>query len=294
MSNNFLCQPCKPSGGEERDAAPCAAQIAASQNADDELARQKAAMLAEFEAAMSGQANRPAGERLMDAIMEDNLPEVHSIIASDPDSLQYSSLSSQAPLATAVQWGRPECCAALLEAKCDANALDSQGMSAVHHIVGESAQSGHPLLGGTLRTVETLVEHNADLSLPDAHGSTVLERVLEGDCLEAARCLMQAKADPNGPCKAGSLLNAACSLRQTRNVGILLEFKAALDVRSGSTQMAPLHLASRAGAADIVKMLLEAKADAGAENAQGKTALQLAEVNKCQACVELLLPVTAE
>ena len=278
------CQPC---GVEQCDAAQ-----AASQSPTDELEMQKAALLAEFEAAMSSTlGDRPAGESLMDEIMQDNLPEVQRIIQNDPGCVRYSNLSGQTPLATAVQWARDESCAVLLEAKCDVNAQDDKGRAAVHHLVGDNAQSGHPLLPGLHRCVHTLVDHKADLSLRDGHGSTVLQWLLEEECLETAGCLLEAKASPHDTCGSGSLLNAASSSKRAGSVRLLLEFKARLDVVCENSGMGPLHLAARAGATDIVEVLLEAKADAGMETAHGKTALQLAEVNKQQACVELLLPL---
>ena len=264
----------------------------ASQRPTDEFEMQKAALLAEFEAAMSSTlGDRPAGESLMDEIMQGNLPEVQRIIQNDPSCVRYSNLSGQTPLATTVQWGRDECCAALLEAKCDVNAQDDKGRAGVHHVVGDNAQSGHPLLPGLHRCVRTLVDHKADLSLRDGLGSTVLERLLEEECVETARCLLEAKASPHDTCGSGSLLNAASSSKRASSVRLLLQYKARLDIVCEHSGMSPLHLAARAGAADIVQVLLQAKADAGTKTTHGKTALQLAEVNKQQACVELLLPL---
>ena len=74
-------------------------------------------------------------------------------------------------------------------------------------------------------------------------------------------------------------------------MALLLEYGAELVAAFGHSGMAPLHLAARAGALEIAKMLLAAKADPNAVDAKGKTALQLAEVNKKEAVVALLSEV---
>merc|ERR1711968_436198 len=130
----------------------------------------------------------------MDEIMQDDMAAVQSIVKENPSSVHHSSLSGQTPLATALQWGRDECCAALLDV-CPTLLDVDHGTPAVHLVVCDAAQSGHPMLAGLLRCVQVLANYNADFSCRDAAGSTVLERVLEEGCLETARCLLEAKVN---------------------------------------------------------------------------------------------------
>ena len=136
----------------------------------DELAMQKAAMLAEFEAAMGGSAAKPLGEQLLDEIMQDNVDGLRTIIESDPGCLGYTNLSGQTPLATAVQWGKDECCSLLLEAKTDVNAANALGGGTVLHKY--LAISGdNPLLPGVIRCAEVLLAHKAEMRPGRRHWS---------------------------------------------------------------------------------------------------------------------------
>lgn len=268
-------------------------QLEIDPNADpeaDELAHQKAAMLAEFEAAMGGRAaNKPAGERLMDEIMQGHLPGVEELIASDPECIRYANMAGQTPLGTAAHWGKDEALALLLEAKCDANAKDTKGMAAIHHLVSDHIQPDHPFLPAMMRCAMVLAEAKANLSQRDEDSATVLELVLEEEAFAMARRLLEAGADPNTEFSGGgSLLNAVVANKQEDSVGLLLEFKADTQVAATKSGMTALHIAARGGATAIVKRLLEAKADVSVENAVGKTPLQLATDSQRVECVQLL------
>jgi hypothetical protein len=87
----------------------------------------------------------------------------------------------------------------------------------------------------------------------------------------------------------GTPLGVAATSGSPEIVQALLSTKSYLDVNAeqpgGHT---PLTLASMRGRADVVRLLLAAKADLNAANKDGKTALTLASENDRQEVVELL------
>lgn len=68
---------------------------------------------------------------------------------------------------------------------------------------------------------------------------------------------------------------------------VLLEAGASPNVGDNNNNTA-LHYAAGYGQADIVKLLLDHKADVSAKNEEGKTAKEVAELNEQKAVVALL------
>jgi ankyrin repeat protein len=132
-----------------------------------------------------------------------------------------------------------------------------------------AGESGTPLavaaMFGRVNAVRALLEHGADPAGPGPNG---------GNALNAAFFAMNGVAllgrgDEPDPARRAAALEV---------VRLIAARKTGLDnpVRIGPTQMTPLMQAAQAGAADVVRVLLEAGANPNAANGGGYTALDFA------------------
>ena len=124
-------------------------------------------------------------------------------------------------------------------------------------------------------------------------GKSALEVALDEpeDEHRMAQLLLECKADPNTSSGQLSMLHKAVVAKDVTGAALLLRHKADVAVTEQTGKM-PHHLAARAGCAEILKMLLSGRADASALTKEGKSALQLAEVNRKAECVAMLRNVS--
>jgi len=130
-------------------------------------------------------------------------------------------------------------------------------------------------------TVRELLTHEPDLAFQAFAGATALHWAYFAGAPRVVALLLAAGADPTlrdpvlgctpeafGICTPASWAwGSKVRQRLAENPGL---------VHAESTRGGPLHEAARAGALEAVKRLLEAGADPGRRNAEGKTALDLA------------------
>jgi len=140
-------------------------------------------------------------------------------------------------------------------------------------------------------TVPALVQckANPNTRTKSGAGKSALEEAIDEpeDQHRMAQLLLECKADPNTNSGKLAMLHKVVAGKDATAVAMLLRHKADVSVTEQTGKM-PHHLAARAGCTEILKMLLSGKADVNALSKEGKTALQLAEVNRKAECVELL------
>ena len=142
-----------------------------------------------------------------------------------------------------------------------------------------------------------LVEGKADPNsrIRDGRGMSALQVALEEANEEdkrdedqlMAQLLLECNADPNSKAGTMRLLHKAVVAKDNAAVAMLLRHKADVNVTE-NTGKTPHHLAARGGYDKGLEMLLGMRADTDALSVDGKTALQLAEVNRKAECVALL------
>ena len=183
----------------------------------------------------------------------------------------------------------------LLRFGASVNTQDLHGDSPLHSA----------LLYHNLENISLLLEHEADQDLLNAGGRMPVHVADEVDTL---RLLLDAKADVvNAQDRVGNTpLHYAIAARDRQRIALLIEYKPDVNLanRAGSTPLhlvtdtelagmlmsaaanpnqpdvnanTPLHLAVRARRKEIVRLMLEQKADASLVNASGKTPLNLAK-----------------
>lgn len=107
---------------------------------------------------------------------------------------------------------------------------------------------------------------------------------------------MAAGANPNlannDMAEGATCLTLAAGMGRPKLLRLLLSSSkldsGAVNAAEAEQGFTPLMLAARRGSAECVELLLKAGADAAAVNRQGKTALDIAQVNKRAAVVEAL------
>jgi ankyrin repeat protein len=145
-------------------------------------------------------------------------------------------------------------------------------------IAGESALI-YAIKINSVAVVKTLLAHGADPNAKVADGLPALFRT--GRSPEIAAALIEAHADVNAVAgdSRQTLLHGAAADGNTDIVKLLLNAKANVNARDVSGET-PLHSAVRSGKDDIVALLLDAKADPNARNNYGVTPLDLAKNNR--------------
>ena len=146
-----------------------------------------------------------------------------------------------------------------------------------------------------------LIEKGADVNAPDSKGRTAIHQAVAVGEHAIARKLLDSKADPTIGCKAigmaNNVLHQATQKGDGAMIKLLMDAKAAaggdapvakLDVNAtGQNGFTPLALAARSGCEAAAKALLEGGADPKIVIVGGKSALDLARLNKKAAIVKL-------
>ena len=92
------------------------------------------------------QEDKPTGEKLMDEIMQDNIPAISALLELEPTVIGYSNVMGQTPVMVSACWGRDEALALLIEAKGDVNFQNRNGMSALHGICENALDDDYPFI----------------------------------------------------------------------------------------------------------------------------------------------------
>lgn len=211
-----------------------------------------------------------------------------------------------APLHLAVIRELPEVVLALLEVEgCDVNsktfppprgmpmpqraADDEEGSAAVEPT--ETTPLNIAVQMGQVEVVRALLQKGADPAVADGGGNDAVLLALEAGDPEVLRALLEGGASPGG---AGTTTAAHLCAQQGKAelLRVVLEAKAPPDVRDANG-FTPLHLAARMGRVDAVEALLAGGADPAAANNAGATPLHLAAVNRRTEAVAALLKLGA-
>jgi len=239
--------------------------------------------------------------------------ELCGICDEDPTQTRSSSdsLSVAKDGELEEQMKRRERISALLKLKADPNLADAKQRAPLHVAAEQflgSAQVIQLLVDAKASTesvyenctplmraarvanaeaIAVLVQVKADVNAGDVkRKQCALGLMLEEGDMPTARLLLEAKASPNSRSAMGTVVHSVVMKKNAEGLALLLEHNCDLSERTSGKL--PHHLAARAGALEVLKLLLTARAEVCAEDAQGNTALALAEVNRKTDCVELL------
>lgn len=195
--------------------------------------------------------------------------------------------------------------------------LSSEGKTALHLALefleqndddesDEDEEGGGEKAGGD-GIVKLLLAHRAEVNAQDCDMGTPLHQALHQGLHEVASLLLSAHANPTLGCKAigmqNTCLHQATLKGDAKMVRLLLAASSpnspcpdVLDVNApGRDGWTPLCLAARSGCVPVAKELLAAGASTSVAMAtSGKTALEIATVNKKSAFVKLLEAKGAE
>ena len=218
-----------------------------------------------------------------------------------------SMLWSKETLLQAVNRGAMRKVAKLVRSGASLSEPDAEGRTALHVALerleealdAEDAEEE----AERLELVRFVIEQQTDVNARDKQERAPIHMAVQLGLLEVARSLIDAGADPTVPCKQVSTLRQATLRHDEQMVRLLLKAASSSAALAGGGKRAlsaenfvnlqkdgwsTLALAARAGDAAIVEALLDAGADPAAVNATGKTALDIARVNKREAVVTLL------
>nr|GAT59671.1 predicted protein [Mycena chlorophos] len=185
-----------------------------------------------------------------------NVAGIASTFAIDLHLIQIQEQRQRTPLYIAC-WGEHRgIVSALLEAKADINAATDRGQTALH-----------AACYGPIDIMNMLIHSGrGNLEARDNDGYTPLHRACARNEIELVQALLD----------AGTNVNVRTTNGDLQFLGYVAERTA-------------LHVAAYWGYTEIAKILLKASIDAGILDARGKTALQVAEDEKENEMIELLL-----
>jgi ankyrin repeat protein len=183
----------------------------------------------------------------------------------------------------AAAFGSLDTLAFLIDAGADVNARNRRGTTPLHWAVHDEAK------------VRVLLKHGAGVDARQAEGRTPLYQAASlGNGAPIVRLLLAAGADPNVPLVNGRTpLMAAASRGDVEAIGLLLDAKAAIDVRNGAGETA-LILAAGDGNPQAVRLLLDRGADPRTRTKRNETALGNAGTTGNAETIRLLLDRGAE
>ncbi|XP_076456786.1 uncharacterized protein LOC143291073 [Babylonia areolata] len=201
--------------------------------------------------------------------------------------------------------GKPDVVRLLIEAKCDVNAKDSRGMTALHHAAMKGEQEILQMLieaGCELNTqdkngwtalhnaaywayygvAEKLIQHGASVHVTNKHQRLALHEVArsrsedETALGDIARLLVAAGSDVNAvssdfaEADFSSLMFAAYH-GHTEVVRALVAADCDINANGSINKWTALHWAVDRGQEEVVYLLVEAGADPGKKNMRGET-----------------------
>lgn len=171
---------------------------------------------------------------------------VLSILLILPDSSFASSL-----LADAIEHGDTETAYQLIKQKPDINAMQVDGMTALHWAVYHD----------DLKLVSTLLDHQANVSMQNRYGVSPLSLACLNGNAKIIAMLLEHGADANTTLRGGeSVLHTAARNGRVNPVRLLIASGADVNAKELKKQ-SPLMWAAAEGHIEVVKELIESGAD---------------------------------
>jgi ankyrin repeat protein len=173
----------------------------------------------------------------------------------------------------------PEMVAYLLEQGMDPNLKAKDGLTPLHC----AARSG------SLECATLLVEHGAEVNAAGPNGITPTFGAFYMHFPEIGKYLHSKGGELTGTTQDGmTLLHMLAQFNDSQSMEWLLQQGLDPDARQPKSDWTPLMIAAGNGAADCVKVLLEAGADKSLKDVNGNTASEIAELKQQKAMAEMI------
>eukprot|EP00435_Cladocopium_sp_Y103_P062025 s1576_g23.t1 len=209
---------------------------------------------------------------LLLAACDGHLDIVRLLVEFGADKEQ-ADISATTPLWLAAQEGHGDIVRFLIDVGANKNQTALSDGSTPLHV---AAAKGH------LNIVRMLIQSGANKDSPTDFGSTPMHcAVLEAHA-DIVSLLIDVKADKDQPTTddGSTPLHIAIEEGNLDIVRLLVEAGANTDVPTSDTGSAPLHIAAQHGHLEIVRLLVESGADMSGAMKNGKTALDLAQMEE--------------
>lgn len=214
-----------------------------------------------------------------DAVRENDIERVKTLLKEDPSLLNALDDNSMTPLNTAAFGGHPELVRMLLENGADISIGDVDNSQPIHCAA----------ISGNVQVAELLLAHGADVNEADNNGATPLTFATGRGHLEMIRYLVEHGADINAQNREGlTFLHIAVWRGRTDIVQALLEQGA--DPNIGNNQgVTPLFWPNGENCYAIAQLLIENGARIDARNQTNSTPLHFIAGTGSVRATELLL-----
>ncbi len=203
-------------------------------------------------------------QELFDALKNNDLPEIKSLLESDPGLLSLRDESGNTPLHLAVRQKQPETVSYLLGRGADVNSVNTNQQSALH--VASSL--------GSADIARLLIEKGADVSLADYTMHTPLHYAARNGSGEVTEILIKNGASPEvrNTYQRTPLLLCARERGTPEVARMLIEAGADINAKD-KFESTPLELAAWRGYSGIVGVLIEKGAEIPVTGRQAKLIL---------------------
>lgn len=133
--------------------------------------------------------------------------------------------------------------------------------------------------------IDELVAIKADLNIRDSEGYTPLHRAADMEAADVCEALLKGNIDINARCEVCIAVVASCPclLRNFRR-----SHPPPFPFPKNGTLWTATHIAALSGFPQVLEVILKYKPDLSVVDSRGETALQWAEANKEDECIELL------
>lgn len=197
---------------------------------------------------------------------ECNHTDTLQLLVAHGAAVNAANSYGETPLHVACLYGHSAAVRILLEARADVHAQSTDGFGNMPAHL--AACNGH------VECLQLLLDYRADPQGRDGRGRTPLTRAVGGHQLDTAMMLIRAGGDARTAVQYTNVtaMQLAAEKGSVDIIRELIEAKADVDPRD-AFRSAPTHWAARGGHSEALRLLLEHKADVHATNNDGYTPL---------------------